>query len=56
MAALYPAQFLGIDHKAGRLALGHRADFVLLDAQNKVLANYIAGRAVYSGQTIGGHP
>lgn len=61
MAALYPAQFLGIDHKAGRLALGHRADFVLLDAHNKVQANYIAGRAVYSGpiyagQAIGVHP
>ena len=47
MAALYPAQFLGIDHQAGRLASGHRADLVLLDAQNKVLANYIAGQAVY---------
>ncbi len=61
MAALYPAQFLGIEHKAGRLAVGHRADFVLLDAHNKVQANYIAGRAVYSGpiyagQAIGAHP
>ncbi|MCG9965921.1 MAG: N-acetylglucosamine-6-phosphate deacetylase [Shewanella sp.] len=47
MASLYPAEFLGIADSVGRLALGQRADIVLLDNQHQVLANYIAGNAVY---------
>ncbi|ABK49336.1 N-acetylglucosamine 6-phosphate deacetylase [Shewanella sp. ANA-3] len=47
MASLYPAEFLGIAESVGRLAVGQRADLVLLDNQYKVLANYIAGNAVY---------
>ncbi|MCL1120737.1 N-acetylglucosamine-6-phosphate deacetylase [Shewanella seohaensis] len=47
MASLYPAEFLGIAEHVGRLAVGQRADLVLLDNQYKVLANYIAGNAVY---------
>lgn len=47
MAALYPAEFLGIADSVGRLAVGQRADLVLLDNQHQVLANYIAGNAVY---------
>lgn len=47
MASLYPAEFLGIAENVGRLAVGQRADLVLLDNQDKVLANYIAGNAVY---------
>ncbi|MFB2648238.1 N-acetylglucosamine-6-phosphate deacetylase [Shewanella mangrovisoli] len=47
MASLYPAEFLGIAESVGRLAVGQRADLVLLDKQHKVLANYIAGNAVY---------
>ncbi|MEL4272933.1 N-acetylglucosamine-6-phosphate deacetylase [Shewanella xiamenensis] len=47
MASLYPAEFLGIAESVGRLAVGQRADLVLLDNQHKVLANYIAGNAVY---------
>lgn len=47
MAALYPAQFLGLDGKVGRIALEQRADLVLLDSQNRVQANYIGGQAVY---------
>ncbi|MFB2667954.1 N-acetylglucosamine-6-phosphate deacetylase [Shewanella xiamenensis] len=47
MASLYPAEFLGIAENVGRLAVGQRADLVLLDDQHKVLANYIAGNAVY---------
>ena len=46
-ASLYPAEFLGIAESVGRLAVGQRADLVLLDNQHKVLANYIAGNAVY---------
>ncbi|MFB2754471.1 N-acetylglucosamine-6-phosphate deacetylase [Shewanella xiamenensis] len=47
MASLYPAEFLGIAESVGRLAVGLRADLVLLDNQHQVLANYIAGNAVY---------
>lgn len=47
MASLYPAEFLGIAENVGRLAVGQRADLVLLDNQHKVQANYIAGNAVY---------
>ncbi|KPN75913.1 N-acetylglucosamine-6-phosphate deacetylase [Shewanella sp. LC6] len=47
MAALYPAEFLGIADSVGRLAVGQRADLLLLDNQHQVLANYIAGNAVY---------
>lgn len=47
MASLYPAEFLGIAESVGRLAVGQRADLVLLDNQHKVLANYITGNAVY---------
>ncbi|ASK68333.1 N-acetylglucosamine-6-phosphate deacetylase [Shewanella bicestrii] len=47
MASLYPAEFLGIAENVGRLAVGQGADLVLLDNQHKVLANYIAGNAVY---------
>ncbi|MFB2732112.1 N-acetylglucosamine-6-phosphate deacetylase [Shewanella mangrovisoli] len=47
MASLYPAEFLGIAESVGRLAVGQRADLVLLDNQHRVLANYIAGNAVY---------
>lgn len=47
MASLYPAEFLGIAESVGRLAVGQRADLVLLDKNYKVLANYIAGNAVY---------
>ncbi len=47
MASLYPAEFLGIAESVGRLAVGQRADLVLLDNQHKVLANYIAGNSVY---------
>lgn len=42
MASLYPAQYLGLQHK-GRLVVGSDADFVVLDDSFKVLATYIAG-------------
>ncbi|MGL5360412.1 MAG: amidohydrolase family protein, partial [Shewanella sp.] len=45
MAALYPAQFLGIDAMHGRIALGQRADLVVLDEQLRVQESYIAGDA-----------
>ncbi|QYJ78059.1 N-acetylglucosamine-6-phosphate deacetylase [Shewanella acanthi] len=47
MASLYPAQFLGIDKQYGTIASGYRADLLLLNGKNQVLANYIAGQQVY---------
>ncbi|MEE7567957.1 amidohydrolase family protein, partial [Xanthomonas sp. Kuri4-3] len=43
MASLYPAQCLGLDDRLGRIAAGHQADLVLLDAQLQVAATWIAG-------------
>jgi N-acetylglucosamine-6-phosphate deacetylase len=43
MASLYPAQFLGIDDRIGRIAPGMAADFVLLDDEVRVRATWIGG-------------
>ncbi|ABC33601.1 N-acetylglucosamine-6-phosphate deacetylase [Hahella chejuensis KCTC 2396] len=43
MASLYPAQFLGIDDKYGRIAPGYRADLVLLNDQLEVEGTWIEG-------------
>lgn len=43
MAALHPAQFLRLDNELGRIAEGHRADLVLLDADFKVMSTWISG-------------
>lgn len=53
MAALYPAQFLGIDAHVGRIALGHKADMVVLDEQLRVQATYLAGNAL-AGKAVAG--
>jgi N-acetylglucosamine-6-phosphate deacetylase len=44
MASLYPAAFLGLDGKFGRIEPGYRADLVLVDAGVHVLETWIAGR------------
>ena len=44
MAALYPAQFLGVDDRYGRIATGYQADFVLLDDALQVQATWIGGQ------------
>ena len=44
MAALYPAQFLGVDDRHGHIALGYQADFVLLDDALQVQATWIGGQ------------
>jgi N-acetylglucosamine-6-phosphate deacetylase len=36
MASLYPARALGLDRDIGQIAVGHRADLVLLDAELQV--------------------
>ena len=45
MAALYPAQYLGLRNK-GKLLDGFDADFVVLDEQQYVKSTYIAGRSI----------
>jgi N-acetylglucosamine-6-phosphate deacetylase len=43
MASLYPAGFLGLDDRRGRIAPGYCADLVLLDADLKVQRTWIGG-------------
>lgn len=46
MASAYPADFLALGPQWGRLQVGSRADFVLLD-QHQVQATYIAGQPLF---------
>ena len=43
MASLYPAQFLGMSDRRGRLGSGYLADMVLLDQSTHVLGTWVAG-------------
>ena len=43
MASLHPAQFLGLDHRYGRIAPGYAADLTLLDAGSAVLGTWVDG-------------
>jgi N-acetylglucosamine-6-phosphate deacetylase len=43
MASLYPAQYLGLSHRKGRLSVGFDADFVVLDSNYSALDTYILG-------------
>ena len=45
MASRYPAEFLGIGRDCGRIALGARADLVLLDQQQQVQQSWLLGIA-----------
>jgi N-acetylglucosamine-6-phosphate deacetylase len=45
MASLYPAQFIGVDDRLGRLAPGYRADMVAFDpSEIAVLETWVAGK------------
>ena len=44
MASTYPAEFLGIADRYGRIASGYRADLVALDGDLHVVATWINGR------------
>jgi N-acetylglucosamine-6-phosphate deacetylase len=44
MASLYPAQFLKLDHKIGRIAKGFQADLVLIDDHMVVQQTWIKGQ------------
>jgi len=43
MASLYPAAFLGLDDRLGRIAPGYEADFVLLNESLEVQKTWIGG-------------
>jgi len=45
MAATYPAQFLGLDDRLGRIAPGLRADFALVDDTLSLRSTWIGGAA-----------
>ncbi|MEN5062074.1 N-acetylglucosamine-6-phosphate deacetylase [Luteimonas sp. TWI1416] len=45
MAATYPAQFLGVDDRLGRIAPGLRADFALVDDTLSLRGTWIGGAA-----------
>ena len=45
MASLYPAAFLGLEQRLGRIAPGFDADLVLLDQELEVRDTWIGGRA-----------
>ena len=44
MASAYPAEFLGIGDRYGRIAPGYRADLVALDGDLQVVATWIGGK------------
>ena len=44
MASLTPAEFLRVDDERGRIAKGHRADFVLLGSDLQARETWIGGR------------
>ncbi len=57
MASLYPAEAVGIADRKGRLAPGHDADIVELDADLRPLAAWVAGRRLYPApETRGTRP
>jgi N-acetylglucosamine-6-phosphate deacetylase len=43
MAATYPADFLGLGASHGRIGIGYRADFTVLDAELRVTETWING-------------
>lgn len=47
LATINPAKNIGLEQEIGSLAVGHRADFVLLDKDFHVLSTIINGEIVY---------
>jgi N-acetylglucosamine-6-phosphate deacetylase len=45
MASTYPADFLGLGASHGRIAVGYRADLVVMDADCNVRQSWIAGQS-----------
>ncbi|WP_114395326.1 N-acetylglucosamine-6-phosphate deacetylase [Oleisolibacter albus] len=46
MASLYPARYLGLETRIGRIAPGAQADLVLLDTDLRVRGTWVAGQRV----------
>uniref|UniRef100_A0A183II49 N-acetylglucosamine-6-phosphate deacetylase n=1 Tax=Soboliphyme baturini TaxID=241478 RepID=A0A183II49_9BILA len=55
-ATLHPAEFLGITDRKGTLDFGRDADFVMLDEQLSVVANFIAGKNVFTNYAMSKRP
>lgn len=51
MASLYPASFLRLDHRFGRLSPGYQADLALLDPGLAVLGCWVGGEVTWFGGT-----
>jgi N-acetylglucosamine-6-phosphate deacetylase len=49
MASLYPAAYLGLDDRLGRIAAGYRADLALLRSDLGVLATWVDGEEEWYG-------
>jgi len=47
-ATLLPARLLGLEHERGTLRVGARADFAILDADDRVVETWIEGRRAWS--------
>lgn len=47
MASFYPANYIALEQKKGKLAVGYAADFIQLNEQRQVQSTWIAGQAVY---------
>ncbi|MCX7568812.1 N-acetylglucosamine-6-phosphate deacetylase [Tumebacillus sp. DT12] len=51
MATATPARLIGVADRKGRLAVGHDADFLVLDTELNVVRTYGAGRLLYEKKT-----
>ncbi len=56
LATLNPARLLGLDGELGRVALGRRADLVVLDERWEVLATLVDGEVAYAAGRTGAVP
>lgn len=45
MASLYPAEFLGLEHRLGRIAPGYEADLVPLSDDLEVRESWIGAQS-----------
>ena len=48
MASLAPATMLGLEREIGRIAVGMRADLVVLDSQLQVERTYVGGELIWN--------
>ena len=47
MASLYPAKHLGLDHKIGKIKVGHQADMILLGSDLELLKVWKNGKPIF---------